>query len=350
MATRRTHGNRSEPLSREQKERQLEERQRLEAEEMHRRNLNVKAVRQWLNYGPTMKAYTELLGGAQRLARVQQLIINQVNKTPELAGCSPFSIVQSAMSAIEMGLEPSGFNGEAYLVPFKGEATLVVGYKGWIKLIYQQGRVKRMAAQIVYRSDRFKLRPTGPNFLPEIEHEIDPDADRPEIHTRDDAKELMLGEYAFAVLEEGEVELEYMSIGQVMSFYNKSPATRMPGSPWNNWFAQQALPRVIKRLCKRLPRHAMLDAAMALQDAEDMGHVVKPSEIGLRELQLPDESRQLPEGAAPVDLSDHRNPVTGEAPADPGEISEEEAAAILRQEAEQAELDQALSRDDDGQG
>lgn len=87
--------------------------------------------------------------------RMTRLALTAVQKTPELAECSQVSFAGALLTAAAMGLEPNTPAGEAYLVPYKGEATLIVGYRGFIKLWWQHPLAASLRAEAVYPDDDF---------------------------------------------------------------------------------------------------------------------------------------------------------------------------------------------------
>lgn len=90
--------------------------------------------------------------GAERFARI---ITTEIRRTPKLMECSPQSLLGAMMQSAQLGLEP-GPLGHVYLVPFRGEVQLIVGYKGFADLAYRTGQVKDLSAAIVYDGDRFE--------------------------------------------------------------------------------------------------------------------------------------------------------------------------------------------------
>jgi len=50
--------------------------------------------------------------------RVVQVSCTAIAKSPLLLECSPMSIMKSVMDCVQVGLEPGGPLGHAYLVPF----------------------------------------------------------------------------------------------------------------------------------------------------------------------------------------------------------------------------------------
>lgn len=86
--------------------------------------------------------------------RVARLALTVIRKDPALAACKPESFVGALLTASALGLEP-GVNGEAYLVAYKGECTLIVGYQGMAKLFWQHPLAQHLDAQAVHEHDHF---------------------------------------------------------------------------------------------------------------------------------------------------------------------------------------------------
>lgn len=73
---------------------------------------------------------------ADRMAR---LALTQFSTNPALQECDSNSILGGLMTAAQLGLE-IGVNGQAYLIPYKGRATLVPGWRGLVDLVNRSGR------------------------------------------------------------------------------------------------------------------------------------------------------------------------------------------------------------------
>lgn len=76
-----------------------------------------------------------------------------------LAKCQPLSVLQSCIKVAELNLDMSPALGQAYLVPFKGICTLIIGYRGLEALAYRSGIVTRVEAHWVGENDHFEWRP-----------------------------------------------------------------------------------------------------------------------------------------------------------------------------------------------
>jgi recombination protein RecT len=86
--------------------------------------------------------------------RIARLAMTVLRKDPNLAQCSPESFMGALLTAAQLGLEP-GASGEAYLVAYKRECTLIIGYQGYAKLFWQHPLAKHLDAQAVYERDEF---------------------------------------------------------------------------------------------------------------------------------------------------------------------------------------------------
>jgi recombination protein RecT len=86
--------------------------------------------------------------------RIARLALTVVRKDQALARCQPESFAGALLTASALGLEP-GVNGEAYLVAYKNECTLIVGYQGFAKLFWQHPMAKHLDAQAVHEKDDF---------------------------------------------------------------------------------------------------------------------------------------------------------------------------------------------------
>lgn len=86
--------------------------------------------------------------------RITRLALTAIRKDRALAECSPESFAGALLTAAALGLDP-GVNGEAYLVAYKGECTLIVGYQGYARLFYQHPLARHLDAQAVHEADDF---------------------------------------------------------------------------------------------------------------------------------------------------------------------------------------------------
>lgn len=222
-------------------------------------------------------------------ATLIRLACYEFSKQSCLQKASPMSIYAALITSAQLGLEPSGVRGEAYLVPFKGECTLIPGYRGLIKLALQSSMVKSIDAQLVYEADKFRVWLGTRN---EIEHE-----------PNFEAGGQLIAAYAVAELSTGAKVLEVMGRNELEDIKAFAAAQRNgnPGPAYDKWEDQMFRKAPIRRLCKRLPLGDKFAAAAHVDDAggdpQQMRAVIDlPAEAAF-EVEA-DEQEQGPQGLA----------------------------------------------------
>ncbi len=95
-----------------------------------------------------------------------------------LQGCTPASVVNAVLMAADLGLDPSGRLGSAWLVPYKSECQLIPGYRGLIDLAVRSGFVRSVNAWVVHEKDSFSpingKTPRHIPYLPKSGEDMDP--------------------------------------------------------------------------------------------------------------------------------------------------------------------------------
>ena len=87
--------------------------------------------------------------------RAMDVLVSLV-KSPSIRGCEQNSILIAALNVAKLGLIPDPQIGHVYLVPFKGKATVIIGYKGFIELARRAGGIME-ACELVYEGDEFEF-------------------------------------------------------------------------------------------------------------------------------------------------------------------------------------------------
>lgn len=181
---------------------------------------------------------------------------------PKLEQCRPASVFAAVIQASQLGLR-IGVNGEAYLIPYKEEAQLQIGYQGLLELVRRSGLVEQIGCYIAYERDDCRIR-LGSD--PDVEHTPYLDGDR-------GAPKVV---YAVAKLKGGGKHIEYMTIDEIRRIEARSQnvinAQRYgKKTPWDTDWEEMARKTMARRICKWLPKSAELAAALELTNAADNG-------------------------------------------------------------------------------
>jgi recombination protein RecT len=193
---------------------------------------------------------------ADRMAR---LALTVLRKDPALASCTPESFAGSLLGAAALGLEP-GVNGEAYLVAYKGECTLIVGYQGYAKLFWQHPMAKHLDAQAVHAKDDF-----------DYEYGLDPFLrHKPALGERGD----VVAYYAVASLTSGGSAFVVITPDEAKALRGGKvgPSGRI-ADPMH-WMERKT---AVRQLVKMLPKSPML--ARALDTDERGGHELHRQQV-----------------------------------------------------------------------
>lgn len=184
--------------------------------------------------------------------RFLRVVLTEISKKPSLATCEISSIFGAVMTAAQLGLE-FGPLGHAYLVPFKGKASLIVGYKGYIDLARRSGQLRSIVARPVYAKDHFEFE-LGLNdslvHRPTLEGDPGP----------------AVAYYGIARLQEGDPIITVLSPADVERFRQRSLAA--DDGPWVTDYAAMACKTVVRRMVPWLPMS--VEAAQAIESDEQV--------------------------------------------------------------------------------
>lgn len=200
---------------------------------------------------------------AERLARVAT---TEVRKNPLLAEADQASFLGALMQCAQLGLEPGGALGHAYLLPFRNntkniiEVQFIIGYRGMIDLSRRSGQIISIEAHPVYECDEFRCQLGLESNLVHI-----PDWDNP---NRGNPSALRFV-YAVAKLQGGGVQFEVMGRREIdmARARSKSPDK----GPWKTDFIEMAKKTVVRRMFKFLPVSIEMASAVALDEAAEIG-------------------------------------------------------------------------------
>lgn len=182
----------------------------------------------------------------QRLTRMAE---SAARLNPKLLSCNRGSLMRSIFTGAVLGLEIDGVTGQAFLVPYKDQVQLQIGYKGYVTLAMNSGYLLR--GRVVRAKDVFAWH-EGIN--PGIAHEYpSPMATREQ---RGD----VIGAYAIAShLNHNLSTFKVVTIDEILASREKSQAykyavqTGKNDTPWKTNFEEMAAKTAIRALADQLP-------------------------------------------------------------------------------------------------
>lgn len=181
--------------------------------------------------------------------RLVRIAMTAVQRTPKLLDCDKTSFYGAIMTAAQLGLEPDGVLGQAYLIPFAGKVQFIPGYKGLLTLARNSGEISYIAAHEVREHDKF---------------DFDFASGEPPIHKfslKDDRGD-PIAFYAIAKFRDGSFHWDMMTTAEVdlirdnSSGYQSAKRYAKNGvidSPWVSNYVEMGKKTAIRRLAKYLP-------------------------------------------------------------------------------------------------
>lgn len=203
---------------------------------------------------------------ADRMARIA---LTEFRKTPALMKCDPATLFGAVIQCSQLGLEPGGTMGHAYLIPFENkkrgttDVQFILGYRGMLDLARRSGQIVSISARDVCANDKFAYRY---GIDETIEH-VPAEGQRGELtHV-----------YAVAKLKDGGVQFEVLTRAQIEDIRNNSQGYKTAvrfnrtDSPWIAHFTEMAKKTAIRRLFKYLPVSIEIQRAVAMDEAGEGG-------------------------------------------------------------------------------
>lgn len=195
------------------------------------------------------------------LERTMKVALAAFARTPALYDCEMPSIYSAIHQAIQLGLEPGGPLGHAYLVPFKKECQLIVGYRGLVVLARRSGEIASVSAHVVCEGEKFEFKMGTDNA---VAHTPDFTIDRSD-------PALVRAVYAVITYRDGTVTADGMGVAEVNKVRARSRAANSPYSPWNTDWCEMAKKSIVRRALKMAPLAVEMAEALEAEDRFDAG-------------------------------------------------------------------------------
>lgn len=207
----------------------------------------------------------------ERLCRVA---MTAIQNTPKLLECDRTSLFAAIMTCAQLGLEPDGVLGQAYLVPFAGKVQLIPGYRGLISLARNSGEVRSIAAHEVCARDEFEY---AYGLEPVLRH-VPANGDRGDITHFYAVAHFVNGGHHFEVMTRSEVEAIRDGSSGYKTALRYAKAGQDPQTPWVQNFVEMGKKTAIRRISKFLPMNVQKAAALA--DSYDTGRHAQIGDAG----------------------------------------------------------------------
>ena len=234
--------------------------------------------------------------------RLLRTFVTAVQKTPKLMQVNPLSMIGACITLAALGLEPNTPLQHAHLIPFdvtkynpgtrereyvRTDVQVIIGYSGYLDLIYRSDKIKDIECELIYKSDvdekRFSAERGSNKHLRHT----------PLVGLRD-PKDEIVGAYCYASLASGGEVFEIMSLadihrirarsqGFISAMYahddavkkNKDPMKdpRYRDAPWIKDFEPMTRKTVLRAAQKWLPKSIEMSAAITIDGHAETGEI-----------------------------------------------------------------------------
>lgn len=193
----------------------------------------------------------------KNMDRFLRIALTEFRLNPNLSLCDPRSVFACVLTAAQMGWEIGGPLGLAYMVPFKGEAQLIPGWKGYVDLVHRSGRGEVWTGA-VYEGDEFTYQLGA---RPDLRH----------VPLGEDDPNLLTHTYSIGYVKDQPhpiVEVwPQIKLERHRDRYNKVGPAHYSFQNWEMYSRKVALLQCVKYL----PASVELGQAMSLDYAHDAG-------------------------------------------------------------------------------
>lgn len=207
---------------------------------------------------PLKPHFAQALAGTIPVERLMRSIVISVERLPKLLECTRQSLLNAAMSAACLGLEVDGVTGQAFLIPFKGRAQLVIGYKGMNTMAARSGYT--VQGEVVRDGDFFEYELGDKGY---VRH-------KPKLGNRSP----IIAAWATASALDRPAIISVLGIDDLMAIKAKSPGAARGDSPWNDMaigFPAMCAKSAKRRLARSMPLNVMHRAAVLDEAYEERG-------------------------------------------------------------------------------
>ncbi len=164
--------------------------------------------------------------------------LTTIRNNRQLAECDPLTIIGGLMQAAGLGLDIDA-RGLAYLVPYKGKAQFILGYRGIVALAWRSGQLKSIEARKVCENDEFSYEY---GLAPQLHHV-------PALSNRGKA----ICYYGVAHFKDGGYYFVVLGMDEIEAHRRRSASANSSITPWKSDFDSMAAKTCIRVMAPFLP-------------------------------------------------------------------------------------------------
>jgi len=164
----------------------------------------------------------------------------EINTNDKLKNCSQISMVQAFYKCCEYGLDPAASLGQAWMIPYAGKIDFQIGYRGWLKLLFNNPLVSNVYSYTVYEDDEF-----------EYELGMNPNIKHIPVKGNKDSEQL-IASYGIVKFNNGESQIRVCFRDEINESMASSKGAYKEDSPWKKYFEAMALVVPIRKMGKNL--------------------------------------------------------------------------------------------------
>lgn len=195
---------------------------------------NYAIIKTYAQSPEVLQRFIEITGSERRAKSYINSVIIAVSADDKLKECTPPSLMKAAADAANLALDVDPRIGEAYLVPYGKNATLITGWRGLRNMAYRTGKVLYLNTNAVYEGQEWvEDQMTGQAH---IEGSRKPGGEP-------------IGYFAYVETKDHRVHTLYMTLDEIHAHKEKyAPGWNRSKSAWNTDFEKMAKKTVLRQL------------------------------------------------------------------------------------------------------
>lgn len=216
----------------------------------------ITSVKQLVHDAAFIKQAQDVLGSGTQQFMSSVLSLNNSNQ--ELQKCDPVKLYNCCLMAAAIKLPFNQNLGQAYIIAYKGEPQLQIGWKGFVQLAQRSGQFKTLGANPVYENEIGGIDPMTAEIIFDFKLE---------------KSGKVVGYMAYFELLNGFKKNLYMPVADLQRHGKKYSQTFKKGyGVWVDNFEAMAMKTVIKLLLNKFaPLSIDMAKAIEIDQADDQG-------------------------------------------------------------------------------